>query len=102
MADEVAKEGSAEPLDNRGLLTYSKIFSKVRADNNRTWTIPPVHDWYQQKHPGAALELKGARIFQTTITRIISGQLCDRHFPSILYRFRDRNADSEDCHQVAL
>ncbi|GBN95141.1 hypothetical protein AVEN_22082-1 [Araneus ventricosus] len=32
LADELAKEGSAEPLDNRGLLTFSEIFSKVRAD----------------------------------------------------------------------
>ncbi|GBM48134.1 hypothetical protein AVEN_10541-1 [Araneus ventricosus] len=36
LADELAKEGSSEPLDNRGLLTYCEIFSKVRADNNRT------------------------------------------------------------------
>ncbi|GBM43210.1 hypothetical protein AVEN_76350-1 [Araneus ventricosus] len=49
LADELAKEGSAEPIDNRGLLTYSEIFSKVRADNNRTWRIPPIHDWYKQK-----------------------------------------------------
>ncbi|GBN38736.1 hypothetical protein AVEN_2600-1 [Araneus ventricosus] len=66
-------EGSAEPLDNRGLLTYSEIFSKVRADNNRTWKIPPIHDWYQQKHPGVVLELKVDRKLQTTITRFISG-----------------------------
>ncbi|GBM31917.1 hypothetical protein AVEN_74223-1 [Araneus ventricosus] len=64
---------SAEPLDNRGLLTYREIFSKVRADNNRTWRIPYIHDWYQQKHTGAALELKGDRKLQTTITRFISG-----------------------------
>ncbi|GBN32013.1 hypothetical protein AVEN_169110-1 [Araneus ventricosus] len=55
LADELAKDGSAEPLDNRGLLTYSEIFSKGRADNNRIWRIPPIHDWYQQKHPGDAL-----------------------------------------------
>ncbi|GBN93735.1 hypothetical protein AVEN_145381-1 [Araneus ventricosus] len=73
LADELAKEGSAEPLDNRGLLTYSEIFSKVRADNNRTWRIPPIHDWHQQKHAGAALELKDYRKLQTTITRFISG-----------------------------
>ncbi|GBO05339.1 hypothetical protein AVEN_126979-1 [Araneus ventricosus] len=30
LVDELAKEGSAEPLGNRGLLTYSDIFSKVR------------------------------------------------------------------------
>ncbi|GBM26685.1 hypothetical protein AVEN_124980-1 [Araneus ventricosus] len=69
--NDLAKEGSAEPLDNRGLLTYSEIFSKGRADNNRTWRIPPIHDWYQRKHPGAALELKVDRKLQTTITRFI-------------------------------
>ncbi|GBN30122.1 hypothetical protein AVEN_270067-1 [Araneus ventricosus] len=73
LADELAKESSAELLDNRGLLTYSEIFSEVRADNNRAWRIPPIHDWYQQKHPGAALELKGDRKFQTTEARFISG-----------------------------
>ncbi|GBN97079.1 hypothetical protein AVEN_266175-1 [Araneus ventricosus] len=73
LADELAKEGSAEPLDNRGLLTYNEIFSKVRADNNRTWRIPPIHDWHQQKHAGAALELKDYRKLRTTITRFISG-----------------------------
>ncbi|GBM04396.1 hypothetical protein AVEN_35578-1 [Araneus ventricosus] len=73
LADDLAKEGSAEPLDNRGLLTYREIFSKVRADNNRILRIPPIHDWYQQKHLGAALELKGDRKLQTTITRFISG-----------------------------
>ncbi|GBN04912.1 hypothetical protein AVEN_221381-1 [Araneus ventricosus] len=79
LADELAKEGSAEPIDNRGLLTYSEIFSKVRADNNRTRRIPPIHDWYQQKHPGAALELKGDRKLQTTITRYISDILAHFH-----------------------
>ncbi|GBM04891.1 hypothetical protein AVEN_252830-1 [Araneus ventricosus] len=73
LADELVMEGSAEPLDNRGLLTYSEIFSKVRADSNRTWRIPSIHDWCQQKHSGAALELKGDRKLQTTITRFISG-----------------------------
>ncbi|GBM29669.1 hypothetical protein AVEN_203580-1 [Araneus ventricosus] len=73
LADELAKEGYAEPLNNRGLLTFSEIFSKVRADNNRTWRILPIRDWYQQKHPGAALELKGDRKLQTTTTRFISG-----------------------------
>ncbi|GBM89969.1 hypothetical protein AVEN_43405-1 [Araneus ventricosus] len=72
-ADELAKEGSAETLDNRGLLNYSEIFSKVKIDNNRTWRIPPIHDWYQQKHSGAALELKIDKKLKTTITRFISG-----------------------------
>ncbi|GBM23968.1 hypothetical protein AVEN_198201-1 [Araneus ventricosus] len=77
LADELAKEGSAEPLDNRvllqSLLTFSEIFSKVRTDNKSIWSIPPIHDWYQQKHPGAALELKGDRRLQTAITRFING-----------------------------
>ncbi|GBM87200.1 hypothetical protein AVEN_167180-1 [Araneus ventricosus] len=46
------------------------------ADNNSTWRIPPIHDWYQQKHPGAVVELKCDRKFQTTITRFISGHTC--------------------------
>ncbi|GBO33717.1 hypothetical protein AVEN_180071-1 [Araneus ventricosus] len=33
----------------------------------------PIHDWYQQKHHGAALELKGDKKLETTITRFISG-----------------------------
>ncbi|GBM31102.1 hypothetical protein AVEN_145215-1 [Araneus ventricosus] len=53
---------------------------EVRVDENRTWRIPPIHDWYQQKHPGAALELKDDRNLQTTITRFISG-----HTRTILY-----------------
>ncbi|GBO12431.1 hypothetical protein AVEN_139327-1, partial [Araneus ventricosus] len=73
LADELTKEGSAEPLDNRGLLTVREIFSKVRTDNNRTWRIPPIYDRNQQKHPGATLELKCDRKLQTTITRLISG-----------------------------
>ncbi|GBM28437.1 hypothetical protein AVEN_33893-1 [Araneus ventricosus] len=73
LADELAKEGSAEPLDNRGLLTVRQIFSKVRTDNKRTWRITPIHDWYQQKHLVVALELKGDRKLQTNITRFISG-----------------------------
>ncbi|GBN04719.1 hypothetical protein AVEN_207866-1 [Araneus ventricosus] len=44
--NDLAKEVSAEPLDNRGLLTYSEIFSKVSAHNNRTWRIPPIRGWY--------------------------------------------------------
>ncbi|GFY66584.1 uncharacterized protein TNIN_479541 [Trichonephila inaurata madagascariensis] len=39
----------------------------------KTWKTPPSHDWYQQNGPGAALELKGDRKIQTTITRLISG-----------------------------
>ncbi|GBN01190.1 hypothetical protein AVEN_201360-1 [Araneus ventricosus] len=54
----------------RGPFTYSEIFSKVRADNNRTRRIPPIHDW---SYHGAALELKGDRKLQTAITRFISG-----------------------------
>ncbi|GBO22683.1 hypothetical protein AVEN_200877-1 [Araneus ventricosus] len=75
LTDELAKEGSAEPLDNRGLLTFSETSSKVRSDSNGTWRIPPIHDWYQQKHPEAALEVKGDRKLQTTITRFISGHI---------------------------
>ncbi|GBL77790.1 hypothetical protein AVEN_152992-1 [Araneus ventricosus] len=71
--NDLTKEDSAEPLDNRSLLTCNQIFSK-QADNNRNWRIPPIHDWYQQKHPGAALELKGDRKLQTNIARIISGR----------------------------
>ncbi|GBN24228.1 hypothetical protein AVEN_102233-1 [Araneus ventricosus] len=73
LADELAKEGSAEPLDDTGLLNYSEIFSNVRVDNNRTCRIPPIHDWYQYKHPGTALELNSDRKLQTAISRFISG-----------------------------
>ncbi|GFV58559.1 RNase H domain-containing protein [Trichonephila clavipes] len=55
------------------LLTYNEIYSKVKTENNRTWKTPPSHDWYQQKGPGATLDLKGVRKLQTSITRLIRG-----------------------------
>ncbi|GFX53032.1 RNase H domain-containing protein [Trichonephila clavipes] len=61
LADELAKEGSNDPIDSSDLLTYNEIYSKVKTDNNRTWKTPPSHDWYQQNCPEAALELKGDR-----------------------------------------
>ncbi|GBN46695.1 hypothetical protein AVEN_273775-1 [Araneus ventricosus] len=39
----------------------------------RSFTICDIHGWYQQKHPGAAVELKGNGKLQTTITSFISG-----------------------------
>ncbi|GFU18079.1 RNase H domain-containing protein [Trichonephila clavipes] len=72
LANELAKEGSNDPIDSSDLLTYNEIYSKVKADNNRTWKTPPSHDWYQQNGPGAALELKGDRKLPTAITRLIS------------------------------
>ncbi|XP_042904077.2 uncharacterized protein [Parasteatoda tepidariorum] len=73
LAKELAKEGSNDPIDSSGLLTYNEIYAKVKADNNRTWRIPPSREWYQQNNPGAALELKGDRKLQTAITRLITG-----------------------------
>ncbi|GFV63297.1 RNase H domain-containing protein [Trichonephila clavipes] len=72
LADELAKEGSNDPIDSSDLLTYNEIYSKVKTDNNRIWKTPPSHDWYQQNGPGAALELKGGRKLQAVITRLIS------------------------------
>ncbi|GFU64450.1 RNase H domain-containing protein [Trichonephila clavipes] len=37
LADELAKEGSNDPIDSSNLLTYNEIYSKVKTDNNRTW-----------------------------------------------------------------
>ncbi|GFV98606.1 RNase H domain-containing protein [Trichonephila clavipes] len=47
LANELAKEGSNDPIDSSDLLTYNEIYSKVKTDNNRTWKTPPSHDWYQ-------------------------------------------------------
>ncbi|GFY59826.1 uncharacterized protein TNIN_353081 [Trichonephila inaurata madagascariensis] len=71
--NDLAKEGSNDPIDSSDLLTYNEIYSKVKTDNNRTWKTPPSHDWYRQNGPGAALELKGDRKLQTAITRLIRG-----------------------------
>ncbi|GFX84277.1 RNase H domain-containing protein [Trichonephila clavipes] len=73
LADELAKEGSNDPIDSSDLLTYNEINSKEKTDYNRTWKTPPSHDWYQQNGLGAALELKDDRKLQTAITRLISG-----------------------------
>ncbi|GFY21269.1 RNase H domain-containing protein [Trichonephila clavipes] len=65
LANELAKEGSNDPIGSSDLLTCNEIYSKVKTDNNSTWKTPPSHDWYQQNGPGAALELKGDRNYKT-------------------------------------
>ncbi|GBN10807.1 hypothetical protein AVEN_239882-1 [Araneus ventricosus] len=57
VADNLAKQGTAEPLCSTPSLTFDEIYSIRKNKDLKTWRVPPYHDWYKRSSPGAPLAL---------------------------------------------
>ncbi|GBL96305.1 hypothetical protein AVEN_238675-1 [Araneus ventricosus] len=57
VADNLAKQGTAEPLFSTPSLTFDEIYSIRKNKDLKTWRVPPSHDWYKRSSPGGSIGL---------------------------------------------
>ncbi|GBO30305.1 hypothetical protein AVEN_47890-1 [Araneus ventricosus] len=65
VADNLAKQGTAEPLCSTPSLTFDEIYSIRKNKDLKTWRVPPSHDWYKRSSPGGSIGLACDRADQT-------------------------------------
>ncbi|GBN42017.1 Replication factor C subunit 3 [Araneus ventricosus] len=75
VADNLAKQGTAEPLCSTPSLTFDEIYSIRKNKDLKTWRVPPSHDWYKRSSPGGSIGLSCDRADQTALSRFVSGHL---------------------------
>ncbi|GBM07326.1 hypothetical protein AVEN_187874-2 [Araneus ventricosus] len=75
VADNLAKQGTAEPLCSTPSLTFDEIYSIRKNKDLKTWRVPPSHDWYKRSSPGGSIGLACDRADQTALSRFVSGHL---------------------------
>ncbi|GBM83133.1 hypothetical protein AVEN_40099-1 [Araneus ventricosus] len=75
VADDLAKQGTAEPLCSTPSLTFDEIYSIRKNKDLKTWRVPPSHDWYKPSSPGGSIGLDCDRADQTALSRFVSGHL---------------------------
>ncbi|GBM63781.1 hypothetical protein AVEN_8876-1 [Araneus ventricosus] len=75
VADDLAKQGTAEPVCSTPSLTFDEIYSIRKNKDLKTWRVPPSHDWYKRSSPGGSIGLACDRADQTALSRFVSGQL---------------------------
>ncbi|GBL97821.1 hypothetical protein AVEN_231974-1 [Araneus ventricosus] len=75
VADNLAKQGTAEPLCSAPSLTFDEIYSIRKNKDLKTWRVPPSHDWYKRSSPGGSIGLSCDRADQTALSRFVSGHL---------------------------
>ncbi|GBN47241.1 hypothetical protein AVEN_219628-1 [Araneus ventricosus] len=75
VADDLAKQGTAEPLCSAPSLTFDEIYSLRKNKDLKTWRVPPSHDWYKRSSPGGSIGLACDRADQTALSRFVSGHL---------------------------
>ncbi|GBM47917.1 Atrial natriuretic peptide receptor 2 [Araneus ventricosus] len=75
VADNLAKQGTAEPLCSTHSLTYDEIYSIRKNKDLKTWRVPPSHDWYKRSSAGGSIGLACDRADQTALSRFVSGHL---------------------------
>ncbi|GBN64528.1 hypothetical protein AVEN_21653-1 [Araneus ventricosus] len=57
VADNLAKQDTAEPLCSTPSLTFDEIYSIRKNKDLKTWRVPPSHDWYKRSSPGGSIGL---------------------------------------------
>ncbi|GBM86232.1 hypothetical protein AVEN_143876-1 [Araneus ventricosus] len=75
VADDLAKQGTAEPLCSAPSLTFDENYSIRKNKDLKTWRVPPSHDWYKLSSPGGSIGLACDRADQTALSRFVSGHL---------------------------
>ncbi|GBN60061.1 hypothetical protein AVEN_214516-1, partial [Araneus ventricosus] len=75
VADDLPKQGTAEPLCSTPSLTFDEIYSIRKNKDLKTWWVPPSHDWYKRSSPGGSIGLACDRADQMALSRILSGHL---------------------------
>ncbi|GBO14548.1 hypothetical protein AVEN_264268-1 [Araneus ventricosus] len=71
VADDLAKQGTAEPLFSTPSLTFDEIYSIRKNKDLKTWRVPPSHDWYKRSNPGGFIGPACDR----ALSRFVSGHL---------------------------
>ncbi|GBM27591.1 hypothetical protein AVEN_35255-1 [Araneus ventricosus] len=75
VADNLEKQGTAEPLCSAPSLTFDEIYSIRKNKDLKTWRVAPSHDWYKRSSPGGSIGLACDRADQTALSRFVSGHL---------------------------
>ncbi|GBO03326.1 hypothetical protein AVEN_79149-1 [Araneus ventricosus] len=75
VADDLEKQGTAEPLCSAPSLTFYEIYSIRKNKDLKTWRVPTSHDWYKRSSPGGSIGLACDRADQTALSRFVSGHL---------------------------
>ncbi|GBL88650.1 Potassium voltage-gated channel subfamily H member 8 [Araneus ventricosus] len=75
VADNLAKQGTSEPLCSTPSLTFDEIYSIRKNKDLKNWRAPPSHDWYKRSSPGDSIGLACDRTDQTALSRFVSGHL---------------------------
>jgi len=76
IADQLAKSGASKPAATTAVsLTSADHISKKSIDVVRKWRKEMTHDWYDERKPGATIDLNLTRQEQTTLSRLKSGHL---------------------------
>ncbi|GBN31087.1 hypothetical protein AVEN_192502-1 [Araneus ventricosus] len=75
VADNLTKQGTAEPLCSTPSLTFHEIYSIRKNKDLKTWRVPPSHDFYKRSSPGGSIGLACDRADQTAVSRFVSGHL---------------------------
>ncbi|GBN03555.1 hypothetical protein AVEN_146671-1 [Araneus ventricosus] len=75
VADDLAKQGTAEPLCSTPSLTFDEIYSIRKNKDLKTWRVPPSHDWCKRSSPGGSIGLACDRADETALCRFVSGHL---------------------------
>ncbi|GFW96764.1 uncharacterized protein TNCV_2848201 [Trichonephila clavipes] len=73
IADGLAREGSHKGSTRGGCITFLKIATRVIQDISSSWRWAPVHEWYEEKRPDAALLGTDSRRDETIFARLRSG-----------------------------
>ncbi|GFV69947.1 RNase H domain-containing protein [Trichonephila clavipes] len=69
IADCLARESSHKDSTFDGCITFSEIATRVKQDIISCWKQAPVHEWYEESPPGAALLGIGRKRDETSLTR---------------------------------
>ncbi|GBM46128.1 hypothetical protein AVEN_139335-1 [Araneus ventricosus] len=75
VADNLAKQGTADPLCSTPSLTFDEIYSIRKNKDLKTWRVPPSHDWYKRSSPGGSIGLACDRADQTALSRFVNDHL---------------------------
>ncbi|GFU62242.1 hypothetical protein TNCV_4859571 [Trichonephila clavipes] len=78
-----------------GCLTFSKIVTRVKQDVSSSWKQPPVHEWYEGNHPGAAL--LGTAVARLKLLLLLLSQ-AKQHQVNLVTAVPSKAAPGQSCY----
>lgn len=73
VADGLVKEGTLGGSSSAAVFFFSELASRVKLEITSSWRRVPIHEWYDCRRPGAALNEVNNRKEQTGLAGIGSG-----------------------------